>query len=118
MTPFSHIDQPGLSWRTRDTEVTERGLFCLSRELLGTDKKRLLSRINSGVHGESVPPPHTSRDLRPILHENIFLSVLRVSNEPLSSWSEPACAKPLRRRQVGGENCLECRLFPVLGNNM
>ena len=24
MTPFSHIDQPGLSWRTRDTEVTEK----------------------------------------------------------------------------------------------
>ena len=52
----------------------------------------------------------------PILHENISLSVLRVSNEPPSFRGEPACAKPrlqkpcgrqaLRRRQVGGEHCL------------
>ena len=32
-------------------------------------------------HGESVSPPYTSRDLRPIVHENISLSELRVSNE-------------------------------------
>ena len=25
MTPFSHIDQPGLSWRTRDAEDAEKG---------------------------------------------------------------------------------------------
>jgi len=51
----------------------------------------------------------------PILHENISLSLLRVSNEPPSSRGEPACAKPLRRRQVGGENRFERKLFPALG---
>ena len=72
----------------RGTEVTEKGHFCLPRGLLGTDKK-LLSRINSGVHGESVSPPHTSRDLRPILHENISLSVLPACRQAGVSRTSP-----------------------------
>jgi hypothetical protein len=79
-----------LSAFTRDTEGPERRAFCLSRELLGTDKK-LLPRINSAIHGEPVPPPHTSRDLRPIPHEKISLSVLS------------ACAKPRLQKPCGGQ---------------
>ena len=75
-----------------------------------TDKK-LLCRTNfPEVHGESVPPPYSSRDLRPILHENISLGVLpasrQVSNEPLFFGG-----------RVGGENGFECKLFPVLNNS-
>jgi len=32
MTPFSHIDQPGLSWRTRVAEIAEGDFFCSNRE--------------------------------------------------------------------------------------
>jgi len=34
----------------------------------------------------------------------------RVSNESQSLRGEPACAKPLRHRQVGGDNGLACQL--------
>ena len=81
-------------------------------------------------------PPARQKPLRrgegPILHEDTSLSVLpayrQVSKEPLSSWGEPAGAKPrlqkpcggqaLRRRQVGGENRFECELSSALGNNL
>ena len=33
------------------------------------------------IYGESVPPPYTSRDLRPILHRNISFRDLRASSE-------------------------------------
>ena len=41
----------------------------------------------------------------PILHENISLSVLRVSNESHLTG------------RMGGENRFECKLFPALGDN-
>ena len=63
---------------------------------------RLLAE-GPGVHGESAPPPYTSRDLRPILHENISLSVLCVSNEP-----------PIFSGRVGGEDRLKSKLSTVL----
>jgi hypothetical protein len=45
-------------------------------------------------------PPARQKPLRrgegPILHENISLSVLRVSNESLSSWGEWVVGRAMR----------------------
>ena len=50
MTLYSHIDQPGLSWRTGGTEITENTItkgdpFDLSRELPGQIKNDLLTPL-------------------------------------------------------------------------
>jgi len=47
----------------------------------------------SGVHGESVPPACAKPRLQ-----------------------KPCGGQALRRRQVGGENRFECKLFPALGD--
>jgi len=48
MTPYSHIDQPGLSWRTRDTEGTELRVLGHSREIprMGKLLVHLRRRLN------------------------------------------------------------------------
>ena len=93
----------------RDTEVTERGLFLSVGEpfdrahgpefIEGVPDRQKASvwKKFSGPKAREVIenrylPPARQKPLRrgegPILHENTSLSVLRVSNEPLSSWGE------------------------------
>jgi hypothetical protein len=81
MTPFSHIDQPGLSWRTKDAKITasltegaEAKILFVCPEKLSGQTKRLFWRIG----------------LSPILKESFFLRDLSALSESRQGRDERA----------------------------